>query len=222
MPGKKALARGYRTLAWQVVHRAWRAAQQAGAITAATPAGRRFAAFGHGSIMAFPTGTLFGEAWIEVGTGSLIGAEVSLTAGMVPGHHLGDSPVLRVGNGCVIGRGSHIIAHHSIVIGDDVFTGPYVYITDQNHGYTDPDVPIGRQWPSNTAVSIGPGTWLGAGAIVLPGAQIGRNVVVAAGSVVRGMVPDRCVIAGVPAKVVREYVAGDGWSRPSPTVGDRT
>ena len=56
--------------------------------------------------------------------------------------------------------------------------------------------------------------------IVLPGAQIGRNVVVAAGSVVRGMVPDRCVIAGVPAKVVREYVAGDGWSRPSPTVGD--
>jgi acetyltransferase-like isoleucine patch superfamily enzyme len=103
-----------------------------------------------------------------------------------------------------------------------VFTGPYVYITDQNHGYTDPDVPIGRQWPSNTAVSIGPGTWLGAGVIVLPGAQIGRNVVVAAGSVVRGMVPDRCVIAGVPAKVVREYVAGDGWSRPSPTVGGRT
>jgi acetyltransferase-like isoleucine patch superfamily enzyme len=198
MPGREALARGWRTLAWQLVHRAWRAAQQAGAITAATPAGRRFAAFGPGSIMAFPTG------------------------GLVPGHQLGEHPVLRVGNGCVIGRGSHIIAHHSIVIGDDVFTGPYVYITDQNHGYTDPDVPIGRQWPSNTAVSIGPGTWLGAGVIVLPGAQIGRNVVVAAGSVVRGMVPDRCVIAGVPAKVVREYVAGDGWSRPSPTVGDRT
>ena len=141
---------------------------------------------------------------------------------MVPGHQLGDSPVLRVGNHCVIGRGSHIIAHHSIVIGDDVFTGPYVYITDQNHGYADPDVPIGRQWPINTAVSIGPGTWLGAGVIVLPGAQIGRNVVVAAGSVVRGLVPDRCVIAGVPAKVVREYVAGDGWSRPVPIVGDRT
>ena len=86
----------------------------------------------------------------------------------------------------MIGRGSHIVAHHSIVIGDDVFTGPYVYITDQNHGYADPDMPIGRQWPSNTAVSIGPGTWLGAGVIVLPGARIGRNVVVAAGSVVRG------------------------------------
>jgi acetyltransferase-like isoleucine patch superfamily enzyme len=222
MPGEQALTRVLRALAWRVVHGAWRAAQAAGAITPATPAGRRFAAFGPGTIIAFPTGALYGERWIELGRGSLIGEQVSLTAGLVPGHELGDRPVLRVGDRCVIGRGSHIIAHHSIVIGDDVFTGPYVYITDQNHGYSDPDVPIGRQWPSNTAVSIGPGTWLGAGVIVLPGAQIGRNVVVAAGSVVRGLVPDRCVIAGVPAKVVREYVAGDGWSRPAPAVGGLT
>ncbi len=66
-------------------------------------------------------------------------------------------------------------------------------------------------------MSIGPGTWLGAGAIVLPGATIGRNVVVAAGSVVRGDVPDCCVVAGVPAKVVRTYVAGTGWSPPMRT-----
>jgi len=222
MPGKDALASAGRGLAWRLVHRAWRTAQQAGAITRDTPAGQRFARFGAGSILAFPTGALYGEKWIEIGSGTMIAAQVSLSAGMVPGHELGDSPVLQVGDRCVIGRGSHLVAHHSIVIGDDVFTGPYVYITDQNHGYADPDVPIGRQWPSNTAVTIGPGTWLGAGVIVLPGAQIGRNVVVAAGSVVRGRVPDRCVIAGVPAKVVREYVAGDGWSRPAPVLGDRS
>jgi acetyltransferase-like isoleucine patch superfamily enzyme len=98
-----------------------------------------------------------------------------------------------------------------VLIGDDVYTGPYVYITDQNHGYADPDVAIGRQRPLNAAVSIGAGSWLGAGAIVLPGACIGRNVVVAAGSVVRGVVPDHCVVAGVPARVVRSYVPGDGW-----------
>ncbi len=95
MPAKEALARGYRKLAWRMVHRAWQTAQQAGAITAATPAGRRFAAFGPGSVIAFPTGALFGEEWIEVGDGTLIGAEVILSAGMVPGHQLGDSPVLR-------------------------------------------------------------------------------------------------------------------------------
>ncbi|MGH3201776.1 MAG: acyltransferase [Streptosporangiaceae bacterium] len=89
-------------------------------------------------------------------------------------------------------------------------------LTDQNHGYDDPDEPIGRQMPRNAAVQIGSGSWLGAGAVVLPGACIGRNVVIAAGSVVRGTVPDRCVVAGVPARVVRQYVPGDGWARQDP------
>jgi acetyltransferase-like isoleucine patch superfamily enzyme len=215
MSSRRAFGRWGRAALASAVHAAWRATQRAGTITAESAAARRFAAFGPGSLMAFPTGAVFGERWIEVGDGTLIGEQVTLCAGMMPGHDLGGRPVLRVGDRCVIGRGSHIVAHHSIAIGDDVFTGPYVYITDQNHSYADPDIPIGRQWPVNTAVSIGAGTWVGAGAVILPGACIGRNVVVAAGSVVRGKVPDRCVVAGVPARIVREYVSGAGWSRPA-------
>jgi carbonic anhydrase/acetyltransferase-like protein (isoleucine patch superfamily) len=208
------LARPYwRLLRWRLVHWGWQAVQQAGMITAETPAGQRFAAFGAGSLAAFPPGTTFGERWIAVGADTLIGALVTLSAGMVPGQDLGPVPVLHIGDRCVIGRGSHIVAHQSLVIGDDVFTGPYVYITDQNHGYGDPEAPIGRQMPRNASVRIGSGSWLGAGAMVLPGACIGRNVVVAAGSVVRGTVPDRCVVAGVPARIVRQYVPGDGWLR---------
>ena len=199
-------------LRWRAVHWGWAAAQRAGAVTAGTPAARRFAEFGPGSVAAFPPGAVFGEHWIAVGAGTLIGAQVSLSAGMVPGQDLGPAPVLRIGDRCVIGRGSHIVAHQSLVIEDDVFTGPYVYITDQNHSYADPEVPIGRQLPRNVPVRIGSGSWLGAGAVVLPGACIGRNVVVAAGAVVRGTVPDRCVVAGVPAQVVRRYVPGDGWT----------
>jgi serine acetyltransferase len=223
MAGKDAFAWGRqagRAVTWRLVHRLWQVARWAGKITADTPAGRSFASFGAGSVIGFPTGALYGQAWITIGTGTLVGEQVSLSAGMVPGQDLGDEPVLRIGDRCVIGRGSHIVAHRSIVIGNDVYTGPYVYVTDQNHSYADPELPIGRQWPSNTAVSIGAGSWLGAGVIVLPGACIGRNVVVAAGSVVRGRVPDRCVVAGVPARVVREYVAGNGWSRPVPMPGD--
>jgi acetyltransferase-like isoleucine patch superfamily enzyme len=216
MSWKQAVARRCRPALSALVHQAWQAMQNAGVVTADTAAGRRFAAFGRGAMLAFPFGDIYGERWIVVGEDTLIGTYVTLSAGMVPGQDLGGSPLLRIGSRCVIGRGSHIIAHHSIEIGDDVFTGPYVYITDQNHGYADPEVPIGRQWPTNLAVSIGPGTWLGAGAIILPGASIGRNVVVGAGAVVRGVVPDRCVVAGVPARIVREYVPGDGWSPPRP------
>ena len=198
---------------WRIVHWAWAYAQRRGVVTADTPAGRRFAEFGAGSMLAFPQGTVFGEGSIEIGAHVIVGALVTLSAGMVPGQDLGPAPVLRIGDQCVIGRGSHIIAHQSVVIGAGVYTGPYVYITDQNHGYADPDIPIGRQFPVNHPVSIGAGSWLGAGAIVLPGASIGRNVVVAGGSVVRGFIPDYCVIADVPARVVRSYVPGDGWVR---------
>jgi len=43
-----------------------------------------------------------------------------------------------IGKRCIIGRGSHIIGHWSIALGDEIQTGPYVYITDQNHSYDDP------------------------------------------------------------------------------------
>jgi len=195
---------------WRAVHWGWREFQRAGVVTADTPAGRAFRRFGRGSIMAFPPGSVFGEAGIEVGEDTLIGQQVTMSAGTLPGQDLCALTVLAIGDRCVIGRGSHIVAHQSVEIGDDVWTGPYVYITDQNHGYEDPDVPIGSQFPVNRPVSIGAGSWLGAGAIILPGARIGRNVVVAAGSVVRGDVPDTCVVAGVPAKIVREHTKA-GW-----------
>ena len=213
MPSLGSWSRWRRRVAAALVHAAWRQIKQAGTITADTRPGRRFAAFGPGSLIAFPVGTVFGERWIEIGDGTMIAEQVSVCAGMMPGHDLGSAPVLRIGDRCVIGRGSHIVAHHSIDIGDDVYTGPYVYITDQNHSYADPDLPIGKQWPVNAAVRIGSGTWLGTGVIVLPGAVIGQNVVVAAGSVVRGEIGDRCVVAGVPARVIKDFTPGTGWRR---------
>jgi serine acetyltransferase len=200
---------------WRAVHWAWRQFQQAGLVTADTPAGQVFRRFGKGSMMAFPPGAVFGESAIEVGEDTLIGQFVTMSAGTIPGQDLCGFTILRIGDRCVIGRGSHIVAHQSVLIGDDVWTGPYVYITDQNHGYADPHMPIGQQFPVNRPVSIGNGSWLGAGAIILPGASIGENVVIAAGSVVRGEIPDRCVVAGVPAKIVREHTEA-GWRPPEP------
>lgn len=200
-----------------LVHRAWSFARKAGAVTPRSPARYRFRRLGDGACLSFPQGAIFGEAWIEIGEDTLVGERVSLSAGMGPGVDLGPDSLVRIGARCSIGRGSHIVGHHSIDIGDDVFTGPYVYITDQNHVYDDPDTPIGRQWPRNNPVAIGAGSWLGTGAIILPGTRIGRQSVVAGGAVVRGEFPDHCVIAGVPARVVRRYSPGSGWHPPTLT-----
>jgi acetyltransferase-like isoleucine patch superfamily enzyme len=197
-----------------LIHRAYRAIRAAGAITPASPGGTRFRHLGDGVSIAFPPGAIFGEQWIEIGDHTLIGERVSLSCGMGPGVDLGPDSILRIGGSCSIGRGSHIVAHQSIDIGEDVFTGPYVYITDQNHVYDDPETPIGRQWPRNSPVSIGAGSWLGAGAIILPGTRIGRQCVVAGGAVVRGEFPDHSVVAGVPAKLVRSYDPALGWHTP--------
>lgn len=204
----------FSSLASRAVHAAWRRAQHLGAVTASRPGPYAFRTFGAGSRLAFPQGTVFGTPWIEIGDHCVIGQEVTLTAGMTPGLDLGDDTVLKLGNGVVVGRGSHLVADTSVTLGDDVFCGPYVYITSTNHSYDDPGEPVGRQWPRTAPVEIGPGSWLGAGAVVLPGARLGRNVVVAAGSVVRGEVPDHAVVAGAPARVVRRWDTDQGWQPP--------
>lgn len=143
----------------------------------------------------------------------MIGPHVSLSAGMVPGQTCLGSPVVRIGDRCLIGRGSGIVGHFSIEIGDDVWTGHHVYITDQNHGYEDVAIPISRQSQPERPVRIGDGSWLGHGTVVLPGVTIGKHVVIGANSVVSSDIPDRCVAAGVPARVLRRWSEENGWEK---------
>ncbi|WP_133739451.1 acyltransferase [Actinorugispora endophytica] len=203
-----------RLTSW-MVRTAWSWARRKADIRYGSRAAARFAAYGEGTSIAFPPATIFGEAWIEIGAHTLLGGDITLTAGFVPGLDLGPEPLIRIGGGCAIGRGSHVVAHKSIVVGDHVFMGPYVYITDQNHVYTDPETPVGGQWPTDDPVRVGSGTWIGANAVILPGVTLGRNCVVAASSVVRpGEYPDHSVIAGVPGRVVRRYDPEAGWLPP--------
>jgi len=202
-PLRRALSR--------LVHATWEGAAELGAIGPSDARGRRFGRMGQGACLLFPQGALYNEHLIHIGAETIVGPGASISAGMAPGQQMPTDPVVSIGSRCLIGRGSHIVGHWEIVIGDDIQTGPYVYITDQNHTYEDPVVPIGRQWPTEVPVRIGSGSWLGANAVILPGAQIGEHVVVAAGAVVRGEVPDRCVVAGVPARIVKRWVEGAGW-----------
>jgi acetyltransferase-like isoleucine patch superfamily enzyme len=174
---------------------------------------KAFHYFGEGAAIMAPQGTMYNERYLSIGDGALIGPNVTISAGMSPEQEMLMSPVVSVGRRCVIGRGTHLIGHWSVEIGDDVQMGPNVYVTDQNHGYEDVELPIGQQQPHEAAVSIGRGSWIGTNAVILPGTHLGPNTIVAAGAVVRGTFPARVVLAGVPAKVVRHYDATAGWQK---------
>lgn len=198
-----------------LIQRVWDAAVDHGSITRGTRKARRFAAFGDGARIVFPSTALMGEQRIEVGADTLVGPFATLSAGMPTTAHEAGPPIVSIGDRCLLGKGIGIVGHERIDIGDDVFTGHFVYITDQNHGYEDLTVPIGRQLWRNAPVRVGAGSWLGHGSVLLPGTVLGEHTVVAAGAVVSGRFPDRCVIAGVPGRVVRCH-DGTAWVRAAP------
>lgn len=194
-----------------VIQGAWSLASRLGTLG---PNGRRargFARFGWGSAINFPINTLYGEQFIAIGEGTMIGPQVTLGAGDLGGTPPVEVPMIEIGDRVLIGKGSGIVAHRHIVIGDDVFTGHNVYITDANHGYEDVDRPIGPQTAPARPVRIGAGSWLGHGAIVLAGVHIGEHVVIGAGSVVTHDIPAYSVAVGNPARVIKRYIDGEGW-----------
>ncbi|MCU0267284.1 MAG: acyltransferase [Acidimicrobiales bacterium] len=212
----RKLRRSTHLVAGVAVQRSWTWACSKATIGPDTPAGRRFGSMGPGSIIAWPTGALVNERAIHIGAGAVVASGVTLSAGWMPDQPDLPDEVLRIGARCLIGRGSSLVAHRSIVIGDDVWTGPNIYVTDMNHGYDDPDLPVSRQYAGESPVEIGDGSWLGTNVVVLPGVHIGRHVVVGAGSVVTHDLPDHSLAAGAPARVVRRFEPGTGWVRAAP------
>lgn len=197
------------------IHAGWRALERYGAIGPQHRRARAFHHFGDGSMISFPATVVFGEGRISIGSRTTIGPLASISAGMPVHMHERGEPIIRIGDRCMLGKGIGIVGHERIDIGDDIWTGHYVYVTDQNHGYDDVSMPIGTQMWHNAPVSIGSGSWLGHGCVILPGSHVGEHVAVAAGAVVTGDVPANSVVAGVPAKVINQW---DGhthtWHRP--------
>ncbi len=165
---------------------------------------RRFGSFGDGSMICFPPQSIYNEHAISIGAGVAIGPRCAITVGMAPGQQLIAPTMLTIGDRSLIGRGCSIAAHFSIVIGDDVFFGPNVYVTDQNHANDVVGMPVGAQSQPERPVVIGARSWLGTGVVVTPGVTIGEEVMVGANSVVTRDLPDRCVAGGVPAKVIKQ------------------
>ena len=105
---------------------------------------------------------------------------------------------MKLGRNIIINKGATILSPASVVIEDNVLIGPNVQIVTVDHDLKDRHnlFHFGK-------VTIRDNAWLGIGVTVCPGVTIGRNSVVAAGSVVTKDVPDYVMVGGIPAKIIK-------------------
>ncbi|HEV7877729.1 acyltransferase [Bradyrhizobium sp.] len=111
---------------------------------------------------------------------------------------------IEIGRENQIGRFAFLSCTSSITLEDNVLVSERVYIGDNNHGFSHPQVPIMQQ-PNGRGqpITIGKGSWIGAGAAVLMGTRVGRNSVIGANSVCRGGdYPSHSVIGPDSAKLL--------------------
>lgn len=92
-----------------------------------------------------------------------------------------------------------------IRIEDDVLIGSGVHIYVSNHRFDNSEIPIFYQGHTQSkSVCLKRGCWIGANVVILPGITIGENAVVGAGSIVTKNIPSRSIVAGNPAKVIKD------------------
>lgn len=107
----------------------------------------------------------------------------------------------------IIGDHTRIGLHNTIIgpvdIGNHVNLAQGITVTALNHNFSDTNKRIDEQGVSTNPVTIEDDVWVGANAVILPGVTIGEHCVVAAGAVVTKDVPPHSLVAGVPAKVIK-------------------
>lgn len=174
-----------------------------------------FRSFGDDALIV-PPYRIIGARRISVGSRTVIGPYAFVS---VLGERRGEryDGVLRIADDTSIGQNFIVSCAGSIVIGARVLISSNVHIGDAIHGYDDPSLPIIEQPLTRGYVIVADDAFIGINAVVLPNVRIGRHAVVGAGAVVTHDVPDFCVAAGNPARVISRYDFGRRmWVRTRP------
>lgn len=112
---------------------------------------------------------------------------------------------IEIGDGCFLNYNCTILDAAKVVIGKQCLFGPNVQIYTSGH-------PLHHEarclekgvYTYAIPVTIGDRCWIGGNTVICPGVHIGNNVVIGAGSVVVKDVPDGCLAAGNPCRVIRQ------------------
>ena len=141
-------------------------------------------------------GIVFGSN-VSIGKHTTIECTGSLKA-------LGDG--LKVGNRVGLGTHGFFGCAGGVEIGDDTIFGNFVSLHSENHNYHDKNIPIRLQGVTRKGIKIGKDCWIGSKATILDGSIIGDGCIVAAGAVVRGVIPPYSIVGGVPAKIIKSRI----------------
>ncbi len=128
----------------------------------------------------------------------------------------GRKQTLYIGDNCEMGDMTHIVAHENVKIGNHVLIASKCFISDTNHGnyrgddQSDPMSPPVLRKLTTSQVEIGDRVWIGENAVILAGVTVGSGCIIGANSVVTKSVPENCIAAGSPAKVVKKWNEVEG------------
>lgn len=129
-----------------------------------------------------------------------IGSDCLIEDGATVNNAVGD---VFIGDRNLIGISSVLIG--PVKMGNDILIAQNVVLSGLNHTFENPNIPIKDQGVTTHCITIEDGVWIGANAVIIPGVTIGQNSVVAGGAVVTKDVPPFTVVAGNPAKIVKQY-----------------
>lgn len=144
-----------------------------------------------------PINIYFGEnSKIDIGHSISVGPGVNII--------VKDKAMLTIGNSTYFTSDSHLEVVNSVQIGDNCAISWGVTIIDDDHH----ELISGTEKKGSgiSKVIIGNKVWVGCNVTILKNTFVGNNCVIAAGSVVKGTFPDNTLIAGNPAKVVKQNI----------------
>lgn len=117
-----------------------------------------------------------------------------------------------IGDNTLVGMSNVIIG--PVTIGNNVILAQHIVLSGLNHEYRDINVPIADQKVTMAPIVVEDDCWIAANSVITSGVTIGKHSVVAGGSVVTKSVPPYSVVAGNPAKIIRQYDPKTGnWER---------
>lgn len=118
----------------------------------------------------------------------------------------GENSYLKIGENTSIGQNFHVVAYNNpLIIGKNVTISGNVFITNCDHSYDKLDTHILEQPIIEKKTIIGDNCFIGYGAVIQAGTILGKQCIVGSNAVVRGEYPDYTVIAGNPARIIRQY-----------------